>query len=91
MEEKIDSTTRRLETLEQEMQRREREMDDITRDKALMQKDHNNLKNTIKGQYCNNVMSFEFSAVFLYIDINVIYIFPAFLMFIDIVLIFAVN
>lgn len=51
MEEKIDSTTRRLETLEQELQRREREMEDMNRDKALMQKDLNNLKNTVKGRY----------------------------------------
>lgn len=49
MEEKIDSTTRRLETLEGELQRREREMTDLDREKAHMQKDANNLKNNIKG------------------------------------------
>ena len=51
MEEKIDSTTRRLETLEGELIRREREMDEMNREKAHLQKDLNNLKNTLKGLY----------------------------------------
>jgi low affinity Fe/Cu permease len=49
MEEKIDSTTRRLETLEGELVRREREMDEMNREKTHMQKDLNNLKNALKG------------------------------------------
>lgn len=49
MEEKIDSTTRRLDTLEQELVRREREMDELNREKTALAKDVGNVKNAIIG------------------------------------------
>ncbi len=49
MDEKIESTSDRLERLESELRQREREMDDSTHQKSLMQKDITSLKQNIKG------------------------------------------
>ena len=51
MEEKVDSTSRRLQTLETELQRREREMEEMDRQKGHLQKDLTLIKNNVKGEY----------------------------------------
>ena len=51
MEEKIDSTKRRFETLDIELKRREREMDDANKSKADLQNQIQALKATVKGWY----------------------------------------
>ena len=50
MEEKVDSTSRRLQTLETELQRREREMEEMDRQKGHLQKDLILNKNKVKGE-----------------------------------------
>ena len=50
MEEKIDSTKRRLETLDSELKRREREMEEADRTKANLQNQIQSLKSTVKGE-----------------------------------------
>ena len=49
MEEKIDSTKRRLETLDTEMKRREREMEDANKSKTDLQSQIQSLKASVKG------------------------------------------
>ena len=49
MEEKIDTTKRRFETLDMELKRREREMDDANKSKADLQNQIQALKATVKG------------------------------------------
>ena len=50
MEEKIDSTKRRLETLDLELKRREREMEDANKSKSDLQRELQTLKSTVKGE-----------------------------------------
>lgn len=58
MEEKIDSTKRRLETLDLELKRREREMEDANKTKGDLQNQIQALKSTVKGQFLpNNLQS----------------------------------
>ena len=51
MEEKIDSTKRRLETLDMELKRREREMEEANKSKADLQNQIQSLKATVKGEF----------------------------------------
>ena len=49
MEEKIDSTKRRLETLDIELKHREREMEDANKSKSNLQRELQTLKSSVKG------------------------------------------